>query len=873
MKYGSKSRYVILGVVLLLLMAALIYQLSNVTLAAGAEYAEQAAIKATSTIDVEGTRGRILDRNGVVLAYSKDSYNVEFLRDGDNRTDYDSAIYTEALMKAIEIIEAGGGTTIDTSYIRQDPDTGELYYEWGVSSKANQVARYRNFCEAMGFTIEYDDSIKDKALWDTSQWPTAEESYKKLRALWFIPEELTFEEANKIISIRQEVNLNNYRAYEPITIAYDVSMDVVAQIKLRADELPGLQVSQSTTRIYPRGTTAAHILGYLGKPSQEQLKTLEDLGYAADDYIGVSGVESTMESYLTASTSERKGSKTVEINKNLSTVRELDYESPSDGDDVMLTIDVNLQTAVEQALAELVEEIAASEEERLQPGTEIYENYAKLAPDNDVSKINTAKTGAAVVMDVETGDVLAMASYPTFDPNWFTGGLSTEQSKALFGDDEDPENEAGITTPTLNKAISTRLAPGSIFKMVTGIAGVAEGVLDMNEQISCEYEYVIVNEDGTRIEQNAPRCHVDNLSQAHSKHANQTLVDAIRNSCNYYFCEVAYRLGIERLYDWAEAFGLTSPTNIELTGEATGIIGKQDVLFDNTLMNEENLVEVYGQKTSLPGLIYRKLKEKLTEFIELRHMEVEDEAIDRCARRLMELQDGSVEGKGDQIRQIISDEIGIPVGITIERQDWTNAISSLLTELQWKATQTIRTGFGQGVTLVTPIAVARYASAIANKGTVYDAHIVDRILDSEGNLIEEIEPTVFNQIDLPDAVWDVVYEGMKGVVSPEDGGTAANYFSTSFREKYLSDTSEKRVAGKTGTAQITTVNQIDIENTSWFVAFGPIDDPEIVVVVCVPYGRSGSSSAPAVEDIFSYYFGRQESATPEKLAEINAIVP
>ena len=374
MKYGSKSRYVILGVVLLLLMAALIYQLSNVTLAAGAEYAEQAAIKATSTIDVEGTRGRILDRNGVVLAYSKDSYNVEFLRDGDNRTDYDSAIYTEALMKAIEIIEAGGGTTIDTSYIRQDPDTGELYYEWGVSSKANQVARYRNFCEAMGFTIEYDENIKDKALWDTSQWPTAEESYKKLRALWFIPEELTFAEANKIISIRQEVNLNNYRAYEPITIAYDVSMDVVAQIKLRADELPGLQVSQSTTRIYPRGTTAAHILGYLGKPSREQLKTLKDLGYAADDYIGVSGVESTMESYLTASTSERKGSKTVEINKNLSTVRELDYESPSDGDDVMLTIDVNVQTAGEQARAELVEEIAASEEERLQPGTEIYED-------------------------------------------------------------------------------------------------------------------------------------------------------------------------------------------------------------------------------------------------------------------------------------------------------------------------------------------------------------------------------------------------------------------------------------------------------------------------------------------------------------------
>lgn len=90
---------------------------------------------------------------------------------------------------------------------------------------------------------------------------------------------------------------------------------------------------------------------------------------------------------------------------------------------------------------------------------------------------------------------------------------------------------------------------------------------------------------------------------------------------------------------------------------------------------------------------------------------------------------------------------------------------------------------GQGVTLVTPIAVARYVSAIANKGTVYDAHIADRVLDSEGNLVEEFEPTVYNEIDIPDAVWDAVYEGMKGVVSPEDGGTAANYFSTEFREK------------------------------------------------------------------------------------------
>ena len=868
MKRRPLSRYIILGAVLVALMVALIYKLSSITLAAGSTYAAEAENRSTSTISIKGNRGRILDRNGVVLAYSKNSYNVKFLRDADNRTDYDSAVYTEALMKAIEIIEAGGGTTIDTSYFRMVD--GKIVYEWRVESEANKVARYKNFCEAMGFAIEYDDKIEDKALWNTSKWPTAEDSYKKLRALWYIPEELTFEQANKIISIRQEVNLNNYRAFEPITIAYDVDMEVVAQIKLHASELPGLQTSQSTSRVYPRGTTAAHIIGYLGRSVTKEM--VDEQGYSNNDFIGVAGVEATMESYLTGATNERQGSRTVEVNKNGSVIRELEYAAPTDGSDVMLTIDLNLQMVTEQALADLVEEISASENDLLQ--TNQNNKYSDAAPDNDTSRINTAKTGAAVVLDIKTGQVLAMADYPSFDPNWFTGGLSTEQHKLLFGDPDDPLNEASKTTPTLNKAISTKLAPGSIFKMVTGFAGVAEGKLGLDERISCELNYFITDAvSGKVIEQNAPNCHILTLSRAHSQHSDQNLSTAIKNSCNYYFCEVAYRVGIDRLYAWAEKFGLTSTTNIELTGEATGIVGKQDVLFDNTLLNGEGELEVYGQKTSLPGLIYRKLKEKLTEYVNLRRMEVDEVAIDNCARKLMRLQDGSVEGKGDQVRQIISDEIGIPVGITQARTDWVSAITSLLNEIQWKPTQTIRTGFGQGVTLVTPIAVARYIAAIANEGTVYDTHIVDRILDSEGNVSKVIEPTVYNQIDLPKEVWTAVKEGMKGVVSPEDGGTAVNKFSEGFRDKYLSDAATKRLAGKTGTAQVGGVKNIDIENTSWFVTFAPLNDPEIAVVVCVPHGFSGSSSAPAIEDIFTYYFGKQEAAAPENLVDIGSIVP
>lgn len=858
---NTLSRFTILIIVLALLMGALVYQLYQVTMVEGAEYAVDATNRRTSTIDIKGTRGRILDRNGVVLAYSKNSYNVEFLRDADNRTDYDSAVYTDALIKAIEIIEAGGGKTIDTSYIRRDEE-GNYYYEWGVESKAAVVARYKNFCEAMGFSIKYDEEIKDKSKWDTSEWPTAEEAYNKLRAYWFIPEELSFEDANKVISIRQEVLLNNYRAYEPITIAYDVGMEVVAEIKLRADELTGLQTSQSTTRVYPRGTTAAHVVGYLGKTvTPEQIK---EYGYSYEDYIGISGIEATMEEYLTGATNEHKGKRELEVNKNGSTIRELSYTPAVDGNDVMLTLDIELQAVVEQALADLIASISEKEAVQIQ---ENYEDYEKKT-NGDVEGIKTAQTGAAVVMNVNTGQVLAMASYPSFDPNWFIKGLSTEQAEELF-----QSEWAADTTPTRNKAISTRLAPGSIFKMVTGIAGAAEGVLDINEHISCDWEYIIryTDDNGKEvvIEQNAPKCHLTSRSRI-GQHANQTLADAVKNSCNYYFCEVANRVGIDKLNEWAGRLGLTSRTGIELTGEAEGIVGGQKILFDNTLMGEGNTLEVFNQKTSLPSLIYRKLKERLAMFVEMRSMEVDEAAIESCAKKLMELQDGSITGEGPKIRRIISEELGIPEGITQERSDWINDITSLLNEIQWKPTQTIRAGFGQGTTLVTPVAIARYVSAIANEGTVYDAHIVDRVMDEEGNVVKTVAPSVYNQIDIDDDIWAAIKTGMKGVVSPEDGGTAAQAFTdTEFIKKYLSTES---FAGKTGTAQIgaRTIN-VDIENTSWFVCYAPREEPEIAIVVCVPYGRSGSSSAPAMEDILAYYFAQSENAAPENLVDVNGI--
>ncbi len=838
MKRQLIPRFLIIALVMLAMMGALIFQLGVLTLGEGESLAQQASEESTASIAVKGTRGSIMDRNGIVLAYSENCYNVEFLRDGNKRTDYDSAIYTEALIKAIDIIEKGGGTIINTSYIQED-ENGSLYYDWGVTSEAAIRARYKNFCDAMGFRIADED--------DMGTWKKAQDAYLDLRSAWYIPEEMPFEDAVKIISIRQEVNLNNYKAYEPITIAYDVSMEVVAEIETMKDELPGLQTAQSTTRIYPYGETASHIVGYMQRTVTEEML---EKGYTYSDYIGVAGVERTMEEFLTAATTEHQGSKTLEVNKNKAIIRELSSTPATDGDDVMLTIDLPFQRVAEQALDDLIKELAEYERGLIETNED--DKYSSY------DDIKTAETGAIVVLDVNSGEVLALASNPRFDPNWFIKGLTNEQNEYLFG--ESSEN----TTPLRNKAVSAKLAPGSIFKMVTGLAGLMEGELSLTETISDMGKYILYDENGEPIERNAPSCHTDYPST----HADQDLVKALTNSCNYYFFEVANRLGIERLNRWAERLGLTSLTGVELTGETTGIVGGQDVLFDNSLIRADGEAMTLGdQKTSLPSYVYRVLKDRLYGYLALSGKAADDEDVTRCALLLMQLQDGKLEGKGADARRIIAETIGIPEGIT-RVQPWIEEIMSILNEIQWKATQTIRAGIGQGVSLVTPVAVARYVAAIANGGTVYDVHIVDKVIDSSGVIVNEIEPSVYDKIDAPSDYWNAIREGLKGVVSPEDGGTASKKFSEEFQEKgYLA-----RISGKTGTAQVGN-DTIDIENTSWFVTYAPRDNADIAIVVCVPSGYSGSSSAPAIEDIITYYFDKMAAAAPENLPELNSPLP
>ena len=846
MKTGAKGklnlRVWFLIVIFLAMLLVLLWFLRKLTITEVEAYTAAVSQSTRAVTYQSGTRGKILDRNGVVLAYDEVTYNVRFYRDPNNTTPVDSMRYTHSLMEAIRIIEAGGGKIIDTFYIRMQPD-GTFYYDFGTTSEAAAAVRKKNFVDACNFSNP-----------DLS----AEDAYLILRESWRIPDDMPFDEARKIMSIRQEAVLNSYRAFEGVTIAYGVSLAVVTELDMQASELIGIQTEQASVRVYPYGHSASHILGYLSKQVTTDMSTINytydeyrglvdvaetqnmlQLGYSYSDLIGVSGVEKSMEAYLTPHLYGRLGTTTILKNRRGAILEVLSSTQAQNGMDVQLTIDMELQQVVERALIDNILATQQKEEAKIQSNAADY--YRRV---DDLDKIQRADSGAIIVMDANSGAVLAMASYPDYDPNLFTDGVDSEEYQLLFGENSN--------LPTLNRAIAIRTMTGSVFKMATGFAGLMEGKITTDERISDRSPYYyFVDDPTTKVEQNAPSCWVKNTAT----HANLNLSRALTVSCNYYFYTVADRVGIERLNYWAGRLGLRDTTGIELPGELSVQIGGQKARYDCD--------KPLSQQTSaLPRLIYNQIYSLLRNIAEQNELNVTTAQLQTCAAKLLRLQDGEQRESGSEIRQILKEELNIPVGVSYLHTGWIVSISTWLEELRWKPTYTIQTGIGQGVMLVTPISLARYGATLANRGTVYRATLLDRVLNADGSVYFQNEPETVDSIFAPEEFWDAIIAGMEGVVSPEDGGTAASAFSDAFRDKGYLD----RIIGKTGTAQTSTTSSsnIDIENTAWFIAVTPRENPEIVIVVYIPNGLSGSSNAPAVEEIVSFWLENRAAPIPEE---------
>lgn len=300
------------------------------------------------------------------------------------------------------------------------------------------------------------------------------------------------------------------RAFVPVTLVENLDWEQVARLEANAPSLPGISIDVGDLRHYPYGAATAHILGHVGAVSESEL-TGDPVLALPGFRIGKTGVERQLEDTLRG----QAGASQVEVNALGRVIRELSRDQGTPGDDVRVSIDIGLQEYVQ---------------ERLQG----------------------ERSAAAVVLDVETGEVFAMASQPSFDPNAFTSGISQDAWGSLVNDSHGPLN---------NKAITGQYAPGSTFKMLVALAALEEGVIGPNYRAWCPGFLELGNH----------RFHC----WRRGGHGWMGLDEAISQSCDVYFYEISRRLGIEKIAAMAHRFGLGLPTGIDLPGEEAGLMPTQ----------------------------------------------------------------------------------------------------------------------------------------------------------------------------------------------------------------------------------------------------------------------------------------------------------
>lgn len=493
LRYNTLSALVyIIGIILLM-------QLFNLQIINGASYRETSNTRLTRESILYASRGYILDRNGNELATTEMTFSLEIYK-----TKLDSKILNETALRIVNTLEQNGDSYTDTLPIKVNP------FEYNFSSEERKKKWLANY--------KLDENT------------SPEEAFNFLKKKYDIENEDVVD-ARKILVIRYRISSEGYSATKSLTISNNICRKSALEFNEQSDKYPGVTVGQSSKRLYANKELASHIIGYINSISQKQYEENKDKGYLMSDIYGQTGIEYVFESYLKG----KNGIKQIDMSVDGSIVNEYVSEEAIQGSDVVLTIDANLQAITEQALENTINDIRNGV--------------------HGTGKKYDADAGAIVVMDVHSGEVLAMASYPDYDPSVWIGGIS--QTKY----DELKENDA-----LFNRAIAGTYAPGSTYKMVTALAGLQTEAVTLSEKI---------NDSGPYPRGHNPSCWL--YRQSRRTHGYLNVTDAIKHSCNYFFYEMGYRMGIENLNKYATAFGLGRKTGIELTGENSGTLANPEL--------------------------------------------------------------------------------------------------------------------------------------------------------------------------------------------------------------------------------------------------------------------------------------------------------
>lgn len=931
------SRSTFLMLIVLGLCAVLIHRCFQLQIVHGEEYLNEFILMTQKTRDVSSARGNIYDRNGNLLAYNELAYSVKIedvLESGSTKNQR----MNEELRNLIKMIEKNGDHVISDFKIIIGDDGN---FEYTVSGNA----RLRFIADVYGKTYVDQLDAEERAATPLDLMNYLSRTKKNGFAIGeyadpndkkseFIPGKgYEKDEWLKVVTLRYNMSLTSFRKYLGTTVATNVSRETVAALMENAEDLPGVSIEEDTVRRYVDSVYFAHVLGYTGKISSDELTSLNaklqeegitDRTYGISDVVGKSGIESYMETTLQGN----KGHETVVVDHMGKVVAITDRTEATSGNDVYLSIDMDLTEVVydilEQHLAGLVASKIANQKEYIarenssssdivipiydvyfalinnnvidsahftkpkagevekevyaafleyrekacqRIRTEFFEKktiYSKLTkeyqyyestivsllvkngiilsdlidendkmqkawtidenvslteyltylitqnwidgskleltaeysdsnevfeklvdyvmemidktPDfqkrfykymllndkisgkqicmilceqrkieipiadedalykgklsayqfmmNRIKNIDVTPAqlaldpcnGSVVITNVNTGQVLALVSYPGYDNNKLANSIDAEYYAKLNSDKSYPWN---------NYATQYKAAPGSTFKMLTASAGLMEGILTLNSTVSCQGTYTNVTP--------SPSC------WQRWGHGSENVITAIRDSCNYFFYDVGYRLslqdgnfneeqGLRTLYQYADYYGLTEKSGVEIAES----------------------------------------------------------------------------------------------------------------EPQVSDTDPVRSAIGQGSNSYTAVGLARYVAAVANSGTVYDLTLLDHVADSQGTVLQKFEPKIRNVVDMPDKNWEALHKGMRMVVQ---------------NKKYFNDLSVD-VAGKTGTAQQTKSRP----SHALFVCYAPYQYPEIAIATRIPFGYSSDYAAQVTKDVIKYYYGLVEQS-------------
>lgn len=925
------SRIFVLVVIFLAFFGIMMSRIFYLQIINGQNYADSFTMRIKREVSLPGTRGRIYDRNGQVLADNVLSYSVTMEDNGTYKSAREKqSTLNRTVLKVIDIVESHGDNVIG--------DFGIVYQNGSYTYTQEGRALLRFKADIYGYSSiddlkpeEYvataDEMIEylcgKKKFWISPDLYT-EEQIKEYK----VPTDLTPEQILKLVTIRYAISSNSFKRYVTTTVASDVSDATVAEILENQSNLQGVDIEQSSLRTYADSKYFANIIGYIGKPDQDELDTLKEQNedYDANDLVGKAGLEQYMETDLQG----KKGQRTIYVD-SVGNVLEVESETqPESGHDLYLTIDKDLQIAVYNILEQRLAGVLVSKIQNIKqyvPGAHssamsivipIYDVYYALIQNHIIDTSHFTADDATDLeksvqqrFDTQLDDAISriMAQLQSDSPTAYCdlpsdmkNYMSYIVSDILMGEDqvlmksavntEDATYIAWAKDETISLKEYLEYAISMNWVDVSGLdvknsymnsEEIYQVVVDyISSKLATDsnfhtmlYKYVILNDVVTGREvclllydQGILEYDEETVGKLRSGaySAYSFMMDKIKN--------LEITPGQLALEPCSAGCVITDPN----TGDVLANVsypGYDNNRLTNTMdsayyaeLNRDLAGPLYSRSTqerTAPGSTFKPisavagLEEGVIRSTDIIHATgVFTEAYGSPTCWIYNQYHGS-HGNINMVDAIRVScnyyfyEVGFRLGggrstgYSSDRAlaalskyavmfgfDHTSGMELPESDPKISDSDGIRSAIGQGTHLYTVSQIARYVSTIANRGTVYDLTLLDKLTDSEGNTIEDYSASVYNNIDIADNSWNTIQEGMHQVAE----NTAA------FKDLNLT------IAGKTGTAQQSKSHP----NHALFMGYAPYESPQIAIAIRIANGYTSANAASMAADIFSYYF-------------------